>query len=367
MKTLLLVAGGRGGSDFFQGLLDGHSQILSLPLYLRIDKEFFQMLALKDSKKLAENFIKLYPEFFDSRINKFERWDKLGKNKNLFFSVNKKKFVKDFIDFLKNKKMTEFDKIKFLHLAYSKAKGENTKKKKLLFIHTHLVSWTKNFVKRVNPPNTEIIHIIRHPLASLSSPIKNWLNFENGKNFYPKDLYFQLDLVFNGIYDLMLLRKVNVIQYEHIHWNFKKTIKDFCRIYKIKFEKCLRVSTKNGLTWWGDVVSKKWLSGINKNFKIKIDENYFFSRDLIFFQFINNRIIKRYNYKHLFLDKRRSISILPLKCELLVWKNTLKHLFLGFRWKHFLSIPYFYFLRIICINAFMVPNKKLPYAIGSKK
>ena len=49
------------------------------------------MLALKDSKKLAENFIKLYPEFFDSRINKFERWDKLGKNKNLFFSVNKKK------------------------------------------------------------------------------------------------------------------------------------------------------------------------------------------------------------------------------------------------------------------------------------
>ena len=46
MKTLLLVAGGRGGSDFFQGLLDGHSQILSLPLYLRINKEFFQMFDL---------------------------------------------------------------------------------------------------------------------------------------------------------------------------------------------------------------------------------------------------------------------------------------------------------------------------------
>ena len=28
MKILLLVAGGRAGSDFFQSLLDNHSQIL---------------------------------------------------------------------------------------------------------------------------------------------------------------------------------------------------------------------------------------------------------------------------------------------------------------------------------------------------
>ena len=366
MKTLLLVAGGRGGSDFFQGLLDGHSQILSLPQYTPIDNDFFQMINLKDSKKLAKNFVHLYPEFFNSRINKFERWNKLGKNKNSFFSVDKKKFIKNYTQLIQNQKNTEFNKIKCLHLAYSKAKGEDIKKKKLLFIHTHLVSWTKNFVKKINPPNTEIIHIIRHPLASLSSPIKNWLNFENGNSFFPKDLYFQLDLVFNGIYDLMLLRKVKIIQYENLHWNFKKTIGDFCKIYKIKYEKCLDKSTKNGLIWWGDVVSKKWLLGVNKNFKIIIDKKYFFAKDLIFFQFINSRIIKKYNYKNVFLDKKILVNILPLKCELLVWKNTLKHLFLGFRWKHFLSIPYFYFLRIICINAYMLPNKKLPYCIGSK-
>ena len=69
-------------------------------------------------------------------------------------------------------------------MAYSKAKGENIKKKKILFIHTHLVSWTKRFIDEINPENTEIIHIIRHPLASLNSPIKNWLNYDNGKHFY---------------------------------------------------------------------------------------------------------------------------------------------------------------------------------------
>ena len=46
MKTLLLVTGGRGGSDFFQGLLDGHSQILQFPVELSINKDFQEMINL---------------------------------------------------------------------------------------------------------------------------------------------------------------------------------------------------------------------------------------------------------------------------------------------------------------------------------
>ena len=367
MKTLLLVAGGRGGSDFFQGLLDGHSQISSFPIYLPIDTNFIKLLDSKDHSDLARKFIKRFPEFFNSKINKFERSDRLGKNKNKSFKVNEKKFIRNFVILTKSGKLNKFDKIKFLHLAYSKAKGENIKKKKILFIHTHLVSWTKRFVDEINSENTEIIHIIRHPLASLNSPIKNWLNYDNGKNFFPKDLHFQLDLVFSGIYDLMNLRKVKIIQYEHLHWKHKKVIKDFCSIYKIRYEKCLNNCTKHGLIWWGDVVSNKWLSGINKNFKINIDTSYFFKRDLHFFQHINEKIIKKYNYKFIFDNQRVSFNFLPMKCELLVWKNSFKHLLLNFRWKHFLSIPFFYLLRIFLMNKFMVSKKKLPYSIGSRK
>jgi len=325
------------------------------------------MLNINNYSSLAKKFIKLYPEFFNSKINKFERWNRLGKNKNKSFKVNEKKFIRNFTILTKSEKLNKFNKIKFLHLAYSKAKGENIKKKKILFIHTHLVSWTKRFIDEINPENTEIIHIIRHPLASLNSPIKNWLNYDNGKHFFPKDLHFQLDLVFNGIYDLMNLRKVKIIQYEHLHWKHKKVIKEFCAIYKIRYEKCLNNSTKCGLIWWGDVVSNKWLSGINKNFEINVDTSYFFKRDLYFFQHINEKIIKKYNYKFIIDNYRVSLNLLPMKCELLVWKNSFKHLLLSFRWKHFLSIPYFYFLRILMINFFMVPKKKLPYSIGSGK
>ena len=34
MKVLLLVTGGRGGSDFFQGLLDGHQEIIQFQEFL---------------------------------------------------------------------------------------------------------------------------------------------------------------------------------------------------------------------------------------------------------------------------------------------------------------------------------------------
>lgn len=367
MKTLLLVAGGRGGSDFFHGLLDSHTQILTFPLYLRIDEKFIKLFLIKNKLQFVKTFIKIFPEFFDSRINKFERHDKLGINKNKYFIVNKKKFIKNYLLLAQKDNLSKFDSLKFLHLSYAKTKGENIKKKKILFIHTHLVSWTKIFIKELSPINFEIIHIIRHPIAALSSPIKNWLNFKNGISFFPKDLYFQIDLVFNGINELTKLGKVKIIKYEDLHWKFKKVMFDFCKIFKIKFEKTLLKSTKNGLLWWGDSVSNRWLKGINKNFKITFDSNFFFKRDLLFFQKINEKQISKYKYNFFFKKKNIYFNFFPMKCELLVWKNTIKHLFFNLRWKHFLSIPFFFFLRIIKINYLMANRKiKMPYCFGNK-
>jgi hypothetical protein len=367
MKTLLLVTGGRGGSDFFQGLLDGHSQILQFPGELRINKDFQEMISLDAPDQISKRFINLYPYYFDSRIGyygRFERHNRLGKKKNKFYKVNKKKFVKNFSKLMNKKEnLSKIEIIKNLHIAYSLAKGEKKCEKKVLFIHTHLVSWTKEFIKIVNPKNTSIIHIIRHPLASINSPIKTWLTYNDGNGFFPQDLHFQLDLVFNAIFDLMKLKKVYIIQYEKVHWENRRIMKDFCKIFKLKYEKCLKSSTKFGLQWWGDRASQRWISGVNKNFRINIDKSYFFNRDLKFFQFLALRIIKYYNYDFMFPSKKIYFNFLPMKCELLVWKNSFKHL----RWKQIFSIPVFYLIRILLINKFTMQNKKLPYSIGSKK
>ena len=92
MKVILLVTGGRGGSDFFQGLLDNHSEILQFPGILRPGKKFSEIFETVDLKGIPEKFINYAPIFFDSRKNKLERHDRLGRDRNRYYTVDKKKF-----------------------------------------------------------------------------------------------------------------------------------------------------------------------------------------------------------------------------------------------------------------------------------
>jgi hypothetical protein len=360
VRLILLTAGGRAGADFFHSLIDGHPEILQFPGYLRIDSKFKILLKKKNLNDKAELFSNLYPEFFNSKINKFEQWDKLGERRNKSFKVDKLKFKKYFIQLSKRqKKLNNFEILKNLHLAYFLARKKNIKSCKILFVHTHLLSWTKEFVKLFNLKKVDILHTIRHPLSSLSSPISSWLRYEKGKHFFSKDLFFQINKVVNCIDDLSNLGNVHIIQLEKLHLKNRKLFQNFCKKFKIKYCNSLTKSTKNNLLWWGDVLSKKKLNGINKNFKIKIYEEVFFKRDLIFFQCITENIINKYKYKFYYEKKNIIFNLIPMKCEILVWKNTFKNLFFGgFRWKHLISIPFFYLLRIIIINKTLINFKK---------
>ena len=218
MRLILLTAGGRAGADFFHSLIDGHPEILQFPGYLRIDSEFKILLNKINLEDKAELFSNLYPEFFNSKVNKFEQWDKLGKSQNKFFKVNKLKFKEYFLKLSKKKKkLNNFETLKNLHLAYHLARKKNIKNCKILFVHTHLLSWTKEFVKLFDIKKVDILHTIRHPLSSLSSPISSWLKYENGKHFFPKDLFFQINKVVNSIDDLSKLGNVHIIQLEKLH------------------------------------------------------------------------------------------------------------------------------------------------------
>ena len=136
-------------------------------------------------------------------------------------------------------------------------------------------------------------------------------------------------------------------------------MKNFCKIFKINYESTLSISSKNDLEWWSDLLSPEYNNRINKNFKVKIYENHFYERDLIFFQNLTKKIIKKYNYKLYYAEKNYLFNLIPMKCEIDVWQNTIKNLFSdGFRWKHLLSIPIFYLLRIFLINKILINLKK---------
>tara|TARA_B100001123_G_C15344050_1_gene1036196 strand:- start:5865 stop:6971 length:1107 start_codon:yes stop_codon:yes gene_type:complete len=366
VKILLLVTGGRGGADFFQGLLDGHSEILQFPgdLY-QSHENILKILSLRDPYTISNEFINTFPHFFNSKLNKIERHYRLGPKRNKFYKLSKSKFKNFFVDICNKKKfLTNLDILKNLHIAYELAKGKKIKRKKIILVHTHIVDFTKKFIKFININDITIIHTIRNPLSAINSPVKNWLKYERGRNFFPKNLYFQLDLAFQGINELsQLKKKIYIIQMEKLHWEHKRVMNDFCKIFKIKYESCMKKSTYFGLQWWGDRISKRWVSGINKNFKINIDNKYFFPRDIEFFEHLAEDIIKFYKYNFIFKKKEKIyFNLLPMKCEQLVWQNTFKHA----RIKQIISIPFFYLKRVLLINKFIIKNKYFPYSIGEK-
>jgi len=363
MKVLLLVAGGRAGSDLFHSLLDEHSQILQFPGMLEINNNFLDLINLKNYHEIAIRFIELYPHFFNSKLNKTERHDSLGKNRKKFYKVNKDIFIKIFLKLIAKKKiLKKFDIVKYLHFAYFLTRKKKIHNKKIIFIHTHLLNYTKNFIKIFNLKNIEIIHTVRNPISSINSSVKSWLKYEDGKNFFPKDLYFQFNIVFNGITNLIKMRKkILIVQLEKLHDNRKKVVKDFCKIFSLKYEGCLMNSTYFGFKWWGDKTSNKLINDSKKKKDLKINKNFFYDRDIRFLEFLAADIINFYNYKFNFNNvKIFYFNLFPMKCELLTWKNTIKH----YNIKHALSIPYFFLKRIVFINKFFLKYKNLPYSIG---
>ena len=63
---------------------------------------------------------------------------------------------------------------------------------------------------------------------------------------------------------LKLKRKIYIIQLENLHQNFSIVMRNFCKVYNIKFSKSLKVSSFHNLKWWGDKISGKDLNGVNK-------------------------------------------------------------------------------------------------------
>jgi len=338
MKILVLIAGGRSGSDFFQSLLDGHSSICQLPGPFYYDIFWKKIKRIKEVNYISNKFFNDYIYFFDSRKNLIERHNMLGKNKNGFFIVSKKKFFDKFSKLMKGKKINKLNILINLNLAYSFASGENIKKKKLLVLHLHHIFRLK-FLDNIK---YEIIYMIRDPLALISSFYIHW-NKYNNNNISSWFYYFNIHRVLRGIYDLMKYKKkIHVIQLEKLHQKNFKVMKKFCKIAKIKYEKSMKKSSYHGKIWWGDAISKKYLNGINPKFKNKIDEKIFFEHD------INN--IENYlkdfitNYKYIFRSKLKKNSLykfLPFKMEIKILFRTAS----SFDLKNFFLIIYYYLKR----------------------
>tara|TARA_B100000035_G_C20977510_1_gene543861 strand:+ start:1 stop:1089 length:1089 start_codon:yes stop_codon:yes gene_type:complete len=346
MKLVLLFTGGRSGSDLLQSLLDGHKEVAQFPAVLHFTKELLKIFKLKDPKNIAKNFISLNKLYFDSRLNKRERHDKLGKKKNEFYIVNKNLFIENFVKIFKKSKKENLDILVCLHKAYMLSRKMNPNKLRIVFLHIHLFENFRNYLKVLDVyKDTKILVTYRDPLVSMCSTVKHWTVYDEGKHMTPRNLFSNYRFHFNTFNDLKEYKnRIRVVKLENIHTKSKKTLRKICKFIGIAYSNILLKSTYFNKKWWGDSISNKNLDGLNSNFKNKFDKNIFEYDDI---EFIENKIInilKKYNYP--IRSKNNTLNskfYFPLfKFEKKFYKITLEK----FKFKTKLSIIFFYFKRL---------------------
>ena len=355
MKIFAIVGMGRAGIEFLQSLFDGHTQILQLPGMIRFNKKFLNSLEM-DSKSFINYFIDNNEFFFNSLLQKLERHDQLGLKKNEHYTVNKNIFKKEFLILYDKTNKKKIDKLICLHKAYFLSSGISLSKKKILIVNIHTLDYFKNFNSTfIDYKKIEIILTIRDPLASLSSTIKNWLSYEKGKHLTSQSLFLNIYVHLNTINDLIKFkRNIIIVQLEKLHQNSKYILKNLCKKLLIKYEESLQISTFFNKQWWGDSISKKYLNGLNPNFKNSFKKKFFYDKDISILEKKLFTIIKKYNYK--FRSKKNFnflYNFLPFKFELIIWSNCFKN-------KNYIQvilILFYYIKRIILI--FYIKQKKI--------
>lgn len=380
MKIIVLISGGRTGIDFFQSLLDGHSEISQFPGCIYYDEFWIKSKNENQLENIAKMFIRDYKFYFDSRLNIAERHNMLGEDMNSFYLVNKDLFIKYFVDLMKNKNLNQNDLLCSLNLAYSQASGEELSKKKIIVLNLHHLHRTK-FLSKLD---FEIIYSIRNPLANYTSimrtkkynigdflmilPEKEIINkYKDRKYLVPWTYYFHMNRIFNGLKDAInTQKKIHVIQLETLHTKNVKVMKDFCSIFNITYNESTSQSTYHGKKWWGDKTSGKYLDGVNPNFKNNIDRTFFFKKDIECFETYLKVFLLKYNYPLLSNPsslKCALLKYLPLKEELGIWKEA----FISLNIKQIISIIVNWIKRVNLMSKKIYDNVNFPNPIGTKK
>jgi hypothetical protein len=333
-KVLLVVGGGRVGSDFFQSLLDGHYQILQVTGACFLHHWWKEAKCKDKLSDLIDEFI-WYTRFpsnhiakFKSYYNKQERWDQLGINKDDFFEVDINSFKVYMLNILANKELNSRNFILAVHLAYGLATGVDIKKTKILFYHAHQIEQLKDF--RDDFPDFDVVCSIRELRNALVSSVDHWKKYDILNTYNMKSFYYFINRIFNGAEPLSQYTKnFKSLKLEDLHLFSKEVLEEFCKMYSLEFQNSMFESSYQGKKWWGDLLSGKYLDGFNDNIKNKKWKNRLFSYDNFLIEFILEERLKHYGYpienklSRFHLIPAFFLAFLPMKYELEIFKFSL--------------------------------------------
>ena len=300
LKKVLLISGGRSGSDFFQSLLDRHSEILQFPGTFFFHQWWEEAKCKENLFDLLNEFIwhstgwSNHIAFFKSYYNRIERWDQLGENKNEYFEVDIDSFKKHMLGIFSEIEINRKNFFIAVHLAYGLASNIDVNKTKILFYHIHHIEKLEEF--KEDFLSFDIIFTIREPRNLLVSDMEHWKIYDS-KSYNSYHLYRILKRIFDESEPILKYTKdVKTLKLEDLHLFHQDVLKEYCQSYGLTFEKNMLESTWHGKKWWGDAISGKYLDGFNKKIRKKKWIGKIFFHDNLLIGFLLEDRLKHYGY-----------------------------------------------------------------------
>ena len=326
-KIIALFQTGRAGTGLMHSLIDGHSEIITLPSnYFSeyFDKKIWKNIIKDGWSEVVNNFIKNYPILFNANsstavltiggyIKNFGKSDGLcnvGKLKNESLFINKLSFKKELTTLIhKEKYLDALSFFKLVHIAYEKALIYETKKD-IIFYHIHNPDIYSQLNFNRLAQSSKFILMVREPLQSCESWIKHAFNHDDYNTVVGRiyQMLFEID-------NIIFSKQPTIgIKLEDLKNDPLNTIKSLCKYIGIKEEKSLYEMTFQNKIWWGEKLLNETNSGkpdpfdktaINKNIGEIFSLNDQFVFETLFYPFRKKFGYVEKNHKKFLKDLKK--------------------------------------------------------------
>ena len=184
LPTVALMPTGRTGSDYLQGLLENHPQVLTFNGHFAIYQEFFEQArstydVIDSAIDVVDEFIGLFLYKLVSRYDVQEGKDRLGEEHNESVVVDTALFREHFVGLMDFLPLNRRGVVLAIYGAYHIALNRSLEAAKVLLHHPHLEYELRKFI--TDFPDTKVLYTIRDIRPSLYSQITNF------KRYYPDE------------------------------------------------------------------------------------------------------------------------------------------------------------------------------------
>ncbi len=278
LNLIIITPHGRSGSLFLQSLLDGHSQMISIP---DISLTYNFELTNLDVNHIADTFIAKYPAIFNSALgylgvlqtNVTRLFGEFG---DTHLSKDSTKFRSLLIQELleaKNQSTGEISRKLFwiaVHRAYARLLNRNPDTLKYIVFHEHGYGGAHNLAIQ-DFPNLFFVAMTRDPREDWLSWQKV-LSIREGRKLSLTRKYhryictseysrFIMELV--QFAQIIKPKNLIVVDLNRFHSLNSQAMKILAESFAIHFESTLLHSTLDGQKWYGNAADRKPISGFD--------------------------------------------------------------------------------------------------------